>query len=214
MMPVSTSPVPPVAMPGIAGRIDRRLGAVGDHGAMPFEHHDSPGALGQFAGQVFALVERTIFWRPVRRANSPGCGVRILGPPAFCQHIGLLRQRVERVGVDDHRLRQTLVQPADDLDQFLGLAQPRSAGHGRGFAVQLRQARAPPRRRSDRGIARQCESVIRLGSNAATVAWHAPGVAIFTSPAPLRSAAMPASAIAPAMPCDPPIKSARPKSPL
>jgi hypothetical protein len=52
------------------------------------------------------------------------------------------------------------------------------------------------------------------GSCAATVAKQSLATANRTRPAPLRSVAMPAKAIAPAMPRDPPIKSARPKSPL
>ena len=52
------------------------------------------------------------------------------------------------------------------------------------------------------------------GSIEATTSCTPRGTASITSPAPLRSAAWPASEIAPLMPQDPPIKMARPKSPL
>ena len=52
------------------------------------------------------------------------------------------------------------------------------------------------------------------GSKPATVSRMISGTATRTSPAPPRSAAMPAIATAPAIPRDPPTISARPKSPF
>ena len=71
-------------------------------------------------------------FRPISRANSPGCGVRIRGPPGWPSTSGFGGQGIQGVGVKNHRLGDLLIEPHDELIQLEGAAQAGAAGDDRG----------------------------------------------------------------------------------
>ena len=84
MMPASTSPVPPLAEPGIAREVDpRRPSGRGDDRARALQDHDGVAARAASA-RARPRGDRactSAVGLPARRAISPGCGVRTRGAP-------------------------------------------------------------------------------------------------------------------------------------
>ena len=75
---------------------------------MAFEHDDGTAAKGQRDGRLLRASPSSFC--PTSRANSPGCGVRMRGPPGAAR-TSARRQGIQRVGVEDHRFGDLLIEP-------------------------------------------------------------------------------------------------------
>ena len=84
--PVSTSPDAAGGHARVAGGIAGLPPAVGNQRTMPLEHHDHVAARRPIRRPPRSLAGRSSLW-PIKRANSPGCGVNIRGPPRLRQHL-------------------------------------------------------------------------------------------------------------------------------
>ncbi len=158
--PVSTSPVPPVAMPGLPVAFERHALAVADHGAVPFEHDHGFRSLGQLPGQRLALVERHLV-----DPRQPGKLARVRGenPRAarFLQRVRPLGQGVERVGIDHQRQLERLIQPGYQVDQFVRPPQARPAGNDCRMLDELLDRRPSRGRDPARGVLGQRDRHVR-----------------------------------------------------
>ena len=114
---------------GVSGRVDVDPSAVGDDGPAPLQDDDErPGGRGD--ARAAACPSRSAWTsaidRAVKRANSPGCGVTTSGRFSVFEDVGLTGQRVQAVGVQDRGKLDRLDDPADELAEVVGLAQPRA----------------------------------------------------------------------------------------
>ena len=111
--PASTSPVPPVAMPGLPAALTAaRPPGLGDERALALEDDDRARRAGEGGGRLGPRAPAPpAVGRPTSRAISPGCGVRMVGAVAAERveraraAAGAGRERVEAVRVHDQRHR-------------------------------------------------------------------------------------------------------------
>ena len=209
-MPVSTSPVPPVAMPGIAGRVDEDLLVRRrDQRAVALEHDVHVVRDGEVARDLEAARLHLVG----RHADQPRHLARMrrdddVAPFAARQPIGIVGERVQPVGVDHERHRRAIDEPPDEL--------ARAAAPARGPGPIAMTSRAISSTRSTRvriepvvGLRRAPRSCTPAPSPRRPPG-SAAGVATVTSPAPDRSAPIAARCAAPVLPREPATTSTRP----
>ena len=104
-MPVSTSPVPPRAIPGLPVGFRKTVpsGAAITLAAPLRTRYTRWAVAKSRATSMRSRLHVRDARRRAARAISPGCGVRQRGAGALCSTIQVARERGERVGVDDHR---------------------------------------------------------------------------------------------------------------
>ena len=180
---------------------------------MAFEHHDDSATSGQFGRRLLGLAARQTRLAARQSLKLSGMGRQNPRAARASKRVGLLGQGIERIGIEHRRGREIPVEPGHELRQIGRTPKSRPAANRRGLGRQFLDGVLSLTGNASLVIGRQ-GAVMYDGSNEATTSRHASGMARRTNPAPPRSAAMPASETAPVMPRDPPISSARPKSPL
>ena len=103
-MPVRMSPVPPVAMPGIAGRIHPRAPVrQGDDGAIALQHQNQV-MIAREAARDIEPVGLYCLDRDARQSRHlAGMRREHQRPPAAIEQIGLALEGVQPVGIDHQR---------------------------------------------------------------------------------------------------------------
>ena len=126
-MPVRTSPVPPVAMPGIAGRVDEHLVVRrGDQRAVSLQDDEDVMGDREVARDLQPARLHLVGGHPdqarhfarVRRDDD-------VAPLAAVEVIGLVREGVQSVRVDHQRHRRPIDQLPDELVRAGAAAQAR-----------------------------------------------------------------------------------------
>ena len=145
----------------------------------------------------------------MNRSNSPGCGVNTRGPPGSLEHANRFGQREQAVGVDDHWRLDLAVQRARRV-RVSAESRPRPGPIATTVALCAKSSTSSAAGAAMWPFSSGRPCVMYDGSNDATTSCTQRGTASVTRPAPLRSVARPASAIAPLMPREPPMRSARP----
>ena len=208
---MSTSPVPPVAMPGIAGRVDEDLLVRRrDERAVPLQDDVDVMRDGEVARDLEAarlhLVDRHA---DAAAPSRPGCGVMITSRPSRpASRSGSSRERVQR------RRRRSRAASSRDRrapgrTRACPAPWPRPGPDRDDVARHLEDALDAVRSRVPSAVSSSA-SVMYSGPIAATIGWHAAGVATVTRPAPDRSAPTAARCAAPVLPREPATTSTRP----
>ncbi len=115
-MPVSTSPVPPEAIPGLpVGFRNTVPSGAATTLTAPLSTRNTRWAVANARATAMRSRCTSGTLDPTRRAISPGCGVRQRGAGRLAQELAVARERGQRIGVDHHRHRHLEHETADDV---------------------------------------------------------------------------------------------------
>ena len=200
-MPVSTSPLPAVAMPGLPPRHTAlSMPAAAINVPAPFSTAVTPPVANRVAASGRLACTEAVLW-PNSRPASPGCGVttapsgRALTPGPSASTFRPSASTTSGLPASRHAASSSSAQV------------PRPSPGPTATALACAS-------RSSMSAGLSAPRTISSGLRANTAGRLLPRVATCTKPAPARSAASPANSGAPPMSVSPPTTSRRPKSPL
>ena len=202
-MPVSTSPMPPVAMPGLpVGFTNTRPSGVATIVRCPLSTTYSWWVSAKSLGHLDP-VRLHVGGRHANQACQLAGVRRDDHVPALRtdQQLRRLREGVERVRVE----HQWHAGPLEQAAHEGGGAGPRAEAGPHGHDVHLPGQHVLQRLERDAALGPLLERVRHVsGAMAATIGWHLAGVATVTRPAPDFSAPMAVRCAAPSSPAHPP----------